>query len=188
MAQPNPSLMLFGDSLLAGYGLDAGDGFAAQLGSRLAREGYEVSIVDAGISGDTSGDGLARVAGALSNMPDLALVGFGGNDMLQGLPPARLKRNLRSILEEFRSNGIPVLLLGMLASPRLGDDYVREFNAVYRELAGEFDVPLYPFFLDGVALDPYLNQDDRIHPNARGVSVIVDRILPAVRDLLDRVG
>jgi acyl-CoA thioesterase-1 len=185
MAQEAPRVMLFGDSLLAGYGLAASEGFASQLRSRLAANGYDVSIDNASVSGDTSGDGVRRVNTAFSRYPDLALVGFGGNDMLQGLPPATLKQNLRAILTEFRDRGVPVLLLGMLASPRLGARYVRDFNEVYPDLAAEFGVTLYPFFLDGVALDPALNQDDRIHPNARGVSTIVDRILPSVLQLID---
>lgn len=184
-AQQPPRLMLLGDSLMAGYGLDNDEGFAEQLRAKLAESSYDVSIINASVSGDTSGAGAARVGRALAQMPDVALVGFGGNDMLQGLPPDRLRQNLREILGEFRDRGIPVLLLGMLASPRLGNRYVEEFNSVYPDLADEFGVPLYPFFLDGVALDAALNQGDRIHPNARGVAVIVDRILPAVQTLID---
>ena len=116
MAQQPPRLMLLGDSLMAGYGLDNDEGFAAQLHARLAKNGYDVSIINASVSGDTSGAGAARVDRALAQMPDLALIGFGGNDMLQGLPPDQLRQNLRDILGEFRSRGIPVLFLGMLAS------------------------------------------------------------------------
>lgn len=185
MGQQATRLMLFGDSLMAGYGLGAEEGFAARLSSRLAQTGYQVSIVKASISGNTSGDGARRLGEALSQAPDLVLLGFGGNDMLQGLPPSQLKQNLRTILNGLRDRQTPVLLLGMLASPRLGEPYARDFNAVYPDLADEFDIPLYPFFLEGVALDAALNQGDRIHPNARGVEVIVDRILPAVQALID---
>ena len=180
------SLMLYGDSLMAGYGLAQDEGFAAQLQAALAADGYDVTIVNASVSGDTSAAALARLDWSLAERPDAVLLGLGGNDMLQGLAPGSLSRNLTTILDRLRADSIPVLLLGMQASPGLGADYVQSFNAIYPDLARGFGVPLYPFFLDGVALDPALNQADRIHPNARGVQSIVKRLLPAVEDLLDR--
>ena len=182
------SLMLYGDSLMAGYGLAPEDGFAAQLQAALAADGFEVSIVNASVSGDTSGDALARLDWSLAERPDAVLLGLGGNDMLQGLAPARLEQNLTKILDRLRTDQVPVLLLGMQASPGLGNDYVGAFNAIYPGLAKTYGVSLYPFFLDGVALDPKLNQADRIHPNAKGVQSIVSRVLPAVEALLQGVG
>ena len=178
------SLMLYGDSLMAGYGLSSEDGFAAQLQTALAADGFEVSIINASVSGDTSADALARLDWSLAERPDAVLLGLGGNDMLQGLAPAGLSDNLQTILDRLRADQVPVLLLGMQASPGLGNDYVAAFNAIYPDLAKTYGVPLYPFFLDGVALDPKLNQADGIHPNAEGVRSIVSRLLPAVEALV----
>ena len=178
------SVMLYGDSLMAGYGLPAEDGFAARLTAALAADSHDVTVVNASVSGDTSGAALERLDWSLAERPDVVLLGLGGNDMLQGLPPANLARNLEAILTRLKGDDIPVLLLGMKASPGLGADYVKSFDAVYPALAQQFDVPLYGFFLDGVALDSGLNQADRIHPNAEGVKVIVSKLLPAVETLL----
>ena len=178
------SLMLYGDSLMAGYGLRSEDGFAAQLTAALAVDGYAVNIINASVSGDTSAAALERLDWSLAERPDAVLLGLGGNDMLQGLSPAYLASNLDAILTRLEADDIPVLLLGMQASPGLGTEYVASFNSVYPALAGKFDLPLYPFFLEGVALDDSLNQPDRIHPNAAGVKTIVDRILPQVETLL----
>lgn len=178
-------IMLFGDSLMAGYGLPPEQGFQAALQDKLVQRGYGVAFVNAAVSGDTSGAALARLPAALAKKPDAVIVGLGGNDMLQGLPPDRVHANLARIVEGFQAEGIPVLLLGMLASPRLGDRYVSEFNSIYPELASRYDVALYPFFLDGVALDASLNQADRIHPNAQGVQAIVERVAPIVAAFIE---
>jgi len=179
-----PKLMLFGDSLMAGYGLPAEQGFAARLQDALEADGYEVNIVNASVSGDTSAAGLARLDWSLAERPDAVLLEFGGNDMLRGLPPQDLSRNLTAMLERLRAENIPVLLMGMRASPGLGASYVAAFDGVFPQLADRFDVPLYPFFLEGVATIAVLNQADRIHPNAEGVRIIVGKMLPAVEALL----
>jgi acyl-CoA thioesterase-1 len=179
------TLMLYGDSLMAGYGLPEQDAFAAQLKKSLEADGYEVEIVNASVSGDTSAAALARIDWSLSERPDAVLLGLGGNDMLRGLSPAQMSENLRAILMRLRNQQIPVLLLGMRASPSLGEDYVEEFDNAFPTLAAEFGVPLYPFFLEGVALDSALNQPDGIHPNERGVKTMVRGVLPSVKQLLD---
>ncbi|WP_245895199.1 arylesterase [Devosia submarina] len=179
------TLMLFGDSLMAGYGLPDQDAFAAQLKKSLEADGYEVKIVNASVSGDTSAAALARIDWSLSERPDAVLLGLGGNDMLRGLSPAQMSENLRAILVRLQEQQIPVLLLGMRASPSLGEDYVEEFDHAFPTLAAEFGVPLYPFFLEGVALDSTLNQPDGIHPNARGVQTMVRGVLPMIKQLLD---
>lgn len=177
------TLMLYGDSLMAGYGLPQGEGFAGQLQAEL---GDDVTIINASVSGDTSADGLARLDWSLAERPDAVILELGANDMLQGLPVDAMRENLTTILERFAAEDIPVLLTGMRASPGLGADYVTAYDAVFPELAAEFDTDFYPFFLDGVATDRDLNQADGIHPNAEGVSAIVEAILPSIEALLER--
>jgi len=179
-------LMVLGDSLAAGYGLPPEDGFTAQLERALAEQGHDVAVLNAGVSGDTSAGGLSRIDWALADDPDAAIVELGSNDGLRGLDPAKTKRNLAGILDRLKAGGIPVLLAGMKAPPNLGKEYAAEFNPIFRELAEAKDVALYPFFLEGVAARPELNQPDGIHPNAKGVAEIVDRILPHVKELLAR--
>ena len=181
------TLMLYGDSLMAGLGVAPEEAFAAQLQQGLAAAGEDVTIVNASVSGDTSGAALARLDWTLADKPDAVVLALGGNDMLRSLPPEAMAENLRAILTRLRADDIPVLLLGMRASPSLGQDYVTAFDAVFPTLAAEFDVPLYPFFLEGVALDPALNQPDGIHPNAAGVKIVVAAVLPDVENLLASV-
>lgn len=178
-------LLAFGDSLTAGYGLPPRDGFVPQLQQALKDKGLDVEISNAGVSGDTTAGGLARLAWALGDKPDAAILELGANDMLRGLPPEKAKANLDAMLARFKQAGVPVLLAGMKASPSLGPDYVRAFDALYPDLAQAYGVALYPFFLDGVATDPGLSQGDGIHPNARGVAEIVRRILPGVVRLIE---
>ena len=185
---PPIRLLALGDSLTAGYGLPAGEGFVARLQAALRSQGRRVVVQDAGVSGDTSAGGLARLDWALAEAPAAAIVELGGNDGLRGLPPAATRANLAAILDRLAGRGVPVLLAGMLAPPNLGAAYGEEFAAVFRHLAeGRPGVVFYPFFLDGVAGDPALNQPDGIHPNAAGVRVIVGRLLPAVEALLDKL-
>jgi acyl-CoA thioesterase-1 len=188
-AEP-PKLLMLGDSLMAGYGLPHEQAFPARLEAALAQRGHTVTLVEAGVSGDTSAGGRARLAWTLSGAPngtvDAAIVELGANDGLRGLSPDRMRANLAAILDEFKRRHIPVLLAGMLAPPNLGDAYGREFNAVFANLAETYDVVFYPFFLDGVALQPELSQADGLHPNAAGVDIIVGRILPSVEQLLKR--
>lgn len=178
------TIAAFGDSLSAGYGLEAKDAFPAKLEVALRAAGETVRVVNAGVSGDTTAGGLARVDWVLADKPDLVILELGANDMLRGLSPARAEANLDAILTKLGERKVPVLLAGMLASRSLGSDYTKEFDPLYRRLADKHKVPLYPFFLDGVALDQALNQPDLLHPNAKGVDVIVERILPHVRKLI----
>lgn len=177
-------LLMLGDSLTAGYGLDKGESIPAQLQRALRAEGRDVVVINAGVSCDTSAGGLARLAWSLAENPDAVLVELGANDGLRGLDPQQTYRNLDAILRQIRDAGTPVLLAGMLAPPNLGREYGDEFNAIYPRLAKENGIPLYPFFLEGVAAVPELNQDDGIHPNAAGVGVVVRSILEPVRRLL----
>lgn len=177
-------LLAFGDSLVHGYGLAAGDSFPEQLERALRARGYAVEVINAGNSGDTTAAGRARLDWALAEKPDLVLVELGGNDSLRGIEPSDTYRNLDRILGRLTTDGLPVLLAGMRAPRNLGEDYAAEFDAVFPRLAEKHGVAFYPFFLDGVALDPALNQADGIHPNAAGVAVIVERILPTLEPLL----
>lgn len=181
-------LLAFGDSLVAGFGLASSNAFPAQLQRALREAGYEVEVINAGVSGDTTAGGAARIDWALGDDPDFALVELGANDALRGIDPESARDNLDYILQRLREERVPVLLAGMYAPANWGPDYVRAFNAIYPDLAAEYEVPLYPFFLDGVATEPRLNQGDGIHPNAEGVLVIVGRILPSVIDLIEGAG
>ncbi len=185
-AAPAPvKLLALGDSLTAGYGLPEPQGFTSQLQKALTARGYAVTVVNAGVSGDTTAGGLARLDWALADKPDAALVELGANDMLRGLDPGAARANLEAILKKLAERKIPALLAGMLATPSLGRPYTERFNSLYPDLAKSYGVPLYPFFLDGVATDRALIQADGLHPNAQGVAIIVERILPDVTRLLD---
>ena len=181
-------LLAFGDSLLAGFGLASSNAFPAQLQRALRDAGYNVEVINAGVSGDTTAGGAARIDWALGEDPDLALVELGANDALRGIDPETARDNLDYILQRLREERVPTLLAGMYAPANWGPDYVQAFNAIYPDLAAEHGVPLYPFFLDGVATEPSLNQGDGIHPNAAGVAVIVERIFPYVVNLIETAG
>ncbi|MCZ4340104.1 arylesterase [Sphingomonadaceae bacterium G21617-S1] len=187
-AQAADKLVLaFGDSLTAGYRLPPGQGFAPQLEAALRKSGVSARVHNAGVSGDTTAQGKARLAWVLASLkakPDLVIVELGANDMLRGLDPARAEANLDAILGELRRRDIPILLAGMVAAPNLGKDYARRFDPIYARLAAKHKAGLYPFFLQGVVGDRSLHIGDAIHPNERGVSVIVRGILPHVRRLL----
>jgi len=178
------TLLLYGDSLMAGLGLDASDGFAAQLQAALDARGIAVTIVNASVSGDTTIDGLDRLDWTLADRPDAVILELGANDMLQGLPADAVGKNLGLILDRFKADGVPVLLAGMKANPSLGAGYVTAFDGTFPALSAQYGAALFPFFLDGVALDAKLNQEDAIHPNAAGVRIIVANILPYVERLL----
>jgi acyl-CoA thioesterase I len=181
-------IAVLGDSLATAYGLAVEQGFPAQLQRWLRAEGYDCVVLDAGVSGDTTAGGLARLDWALADRPSHVIVELGGNDGLRALPPEQMERNLDAIISRLREHGIAVLLAGMLAPPNLGRTYGEAFEAVFARVAERHDVPLYPFFLDGVAGDPELNQPDGIHPTAEGIAIIVGRILPIVTDWLDGSG
>jgi acyl-CoA thioesterase-1 len=179
---------MLGDSITAGYGLARGEGPPARLEALLRERGREVRVLDAGVSGDTTAGGLARLDWALADRPDAVIVALGGNDGLRGLPPDQTFANLAAILDRLRERRIPVLLAGMLAPPNLGADYGRDFAGTYQRLARERpEVVFYPFLLEGVAGDPALNQPDRIHPNRQGAAILAERLLPSVETLLDRL-
>ena len=178
-------IVAFGDSLTAGYGLSASDAFPAQLESALRQAGRQVRVINGGVSGETTAGGRARLDWVLADKPDAAIVELGANDALRGIDPKEASRNLGAILSELKKRNVRVLLAGMLAPPNLGSRYTRAFDTIFPDLAAAHDVMLYPFFLDGVAAEPALNQQDGIHPNALGVAVIVDRILPYVSRLIE---
>ena len=180
-------LLTLGDSLSAGYGLALGEGFSDQLGAALSGAGLDVVVLNGGVSGDTTAGGLARLDWMLSDAPDAVIVELGANDGLRGLDPDQTLANLDAILNELDERGIPVLLTGMLAPPNMGSEYGEDFNGLYVLLADRYDVVFYPFFLEGVAGKPALNQADAIHPNAEGVAEIIRRILPSVNELLARL-
>ncbi len=177
-AAPSLRLMVIGDSLTAGFGLPVEQAFPAKLEAALRQKGHAVSVLNGGVSGDTSAGGKARIEWALADKPDAVILELGANDGLRGIDPKDLYANLKAILETLQARGIPTFLAGMVAPPNLGEAYGKEFRAVYTRLAQEFDVPLQPFFLDGVAMKRELNQADGIHPNAKGVAVLVDNIVP----------
>ena len=180
-------LLVLGDSLAAGYGLAVADGFQGRLAEALNAQGRDVTLVDAAVSGDTTAGGRARLDWAVGDGVDAALIELGGNDGLRGLPPTATRSNLEAILDALAARRVPVLLSGMEAPPNLGADYAAEFRAVYADLGRRPGVVFDPFFLQGVAADPALNQADGIHPNPAGVRREVARLLPAVDALLDRV-
>ena len=166
-------VMMLGDSLTAGYGLPPEQALPVQLEQALKKAGLDVRVLNAGVSGDTTAGGLARLDWSLAEKPDIVLVGLGANDALRGLDPERAYANLDTILTRLQAKGIRTMLLGMLAPPNLGSDYGRRFAAIYERLAEKHKVPLYPFLLDGVAAQAKLNQPDGIHPNAECVAAIV---------------
>jgi acyl-CoA thioesterase-1 len=180
-------ILALGDSLTAGYGLAEGDGFTVKLQKALKDKGYDVQVINAGVSGDTTAGGRARLDWALGDQPQVAVVELGANDGLRGLDPASTRENLDAILTTLKDRKIPTLLAGMYAPRNLGREYGDRFNAIYPDLAAKHDVPLYPFFLDGVAMDPKLNQEDGMHPNAKGVAIVVDGILPHLTRLIDEL-
>ena len=179
-------IVALGDSLTAGLGLPAKDGFVPRLQAALAADGVAAEIADAGVSGDTAADGLARLDWSVPQGTNAVIVELGANDMLRGLKPQVTRGALDEILKRLTARHIAVLLCGMRAAPNLGASYGEEFARIFSELAAKYGVPLYPFFLDGVAADRKLTQPDGMHPNAAGVGVIVAHILPQVKDLIAR--
>lgn len=173
-------VLAFGDSLTSGWGLEAGEAFPARLQAALREAGHDVEVINAGVAGETTAGARARLGWSLQRRPDAVIVEFGANDGLRGIDPAATAANLDAILAELKRRGVAVLLTGMYAPPNLGRDYGAAFKAVFTRLAAKHDVAFYPFFLDGVAAVRGLNQPDGIHPNPRGVAVIVERILPYV--------
>lgn len=178
-------VLVLGDSLTAGFGLPITAALPSQLEAVLKGQGLDVVILNGGVSGDTTAGGLARLDWALADKPDYALVALGANDALRGLSPARAYENLDAIITRLKATNVKVMVLGMLAPLNLGAAYREEFAGIFPRLAEKHRVPLYPFLLDGVALDPKLNQTDGIHPNADGVKIIVGRLAPLVKQLIE---
>ncbi len=179
-------ILALGDSLTAGYGLARSASFPARLAHALGAGGRAVEVINAGVSGDTTAGGLARLEWALAELPDVVILELGANDGLRGLEPASTSANLDAMLTRLAAARVAVLLAGMKAPPNLGSEYSTKFDAIFPRLARKHGVAFYPFFLDGVAARPELNQEDGIHPNALGVAVIVERILPHVKALIAR--
>jgi len=181
-------ILALGDSLTAGFGLMPGEAFPARLQAQLRAQGIAVEVQNAGVSGDTTADGLARLDWALADHPDVVLVELGANDALRGIDPKVTYANLDKILARLEAGGARVMLLGMLAPPNWGREYQDRFDAIYPDLAKKYDVPLYPFFLQGVATEPDLNQADGLHPNAAGVEIIAGKLAPLVARLIAEKG
>ncbi len=182
-------IIAFGDSLYAGYRLGPKGGLAPQLQDVLREKGYAVTVVNAGVSGDTTAAGLKRLSFVLDNVDqetEIVLLGLGGNDMLRGISPAETRANLDVMLKELQRRKIEVVMTGMLASPNMGADYAKKFNAIYPDLAKQYKVPLMPFFLDDVVVDKSLMLDDGIHPNAAGIKKVVGNLTPFVETALKK--
>jgi acyl-CoA thioesterase-1 len=177
-------ILALGSSLTQGYGLPPGTEFTSQLQAALQASGIDAEVENAGVSGDTSSGGLSRLDWSLADHPDAAIIELGSNDMLRGIPPEVTEKNLRAILTTLQKDHVAVLLTGMQAQRNLGADYVKAFDGIYPRLARDYNVVFYPFFLDGVALNPKLNQADGVHPNPAGEKIIVARILPYVKKML----
>ena len=187
-AQAEPvTIAALGDSLTAGFGLADEQAFPARLEAALAANGIEARVVNGGVSGDTTAGGLARLDWVLADDPDLVIVELGANDGLRGLDPAMTYENLDAILERLRAQNIEAVLTGMFAPPNFGSEYGAAFNGLFPRLASEHDIVFYPFFLEGVAAQPSLNQADGIHPNAAGIDVIVTGLTPYILTALQRL-
>lgn len=180
-------LVAFGDSLTAGYMLPPAQSFPSQLAKALNDKGHAVDVTNAGVSGDTTANGLERFDWAIPDGTEAVILELGANDALRGLPPKKARANLEKIIGKLRQRSIEVLLAGMIAPKNMGSDYEREFNPMFHDLAAKYGLVYYPFFLDGVAMDAALNLSDGMHPSGKGVALIVKRIMPSVEELLSRV-
>ena len=185
-ANGSPTVLVFGDSLSAGFGIDVDHSWTALLQSRLEQQGYEHRVVNASISGETTEGGAARIDAALNDFaPDLIILELGGNDGLRGFPPARMKGNLEKIVQQSKASGAAVVLLGIRIPTNYGTRYTEAFEAVYREVANELDIEWIEFFMDGVAMNDDLLQADRIHPNAAAQPILLDNAWPIISEALD---
>jgi len=190
-ADDTVKVLAFGDSLTAGYGLQQGEGFADQLQTAFRKMGRPVTVINGGVSGDTTAGGLSRIDWAMADRPQVVVVELGANDMLRGIDPATTRDNLKGILVKAKAAGAKILLCGMKAQRNLGADYVQKFDAVYPDLAQQFGVALYPFFMDGIVhadgtADMALLQGDGMHPTEAGAALIVRNIMPALLQLLQQ--
>jgi len=182
-----PRVVFLGDSITAGYGVDAEQAFPALIRDALAEEGMPVDVVNLGVSGDTTAGGLARIDWVLRQKPDVLVVGLGGNDGLRGQDVKSSEANLRAIVTKARGAGAQVLLLGMMIPPNYGPEYTKAFREIYPRLAQELNVPLVPFLLEGVGGEATLNQGDGIHPTAEGHERVAAHVMPSVRELLQKL-
>lgn len=182
---PPVRLAVLGDSLAAGFGIKPEQAFPALIEAALKAEGRNVTVLNDGVSGDTTAGGLDRLDWILGDKPDIVMVELGANDALRGIDPASTEHNLATIIEKLKAAGVTAWLAGMMAPRNLGPEYVAAFDGLYQRLADKYQVPLYPFVLDGVAQDPTLNQADGLHPNPKGAKVIAERMLPFVARNLD---
>lgn len=181
------NLVGFGDSLMAGYQLPPGDGFPEKLQASLKAGGVDAVISNAGVSGDTTTGGLARIDWSVPDGTDGVILELGANDALRGIPPEASEKNLDEMITRLKDRGIAVLLAGMIAPPNMGGDYAARFNPIYQKLADKHGLPLYPFFLDGVALDAGLKLEDGMHPNAKGVDIMVEKMEPIVTKFVETI-
>ncbi|MBY2939470.1 arylesterase [Rhizobium leguminosarum] len=181
------NLVGFGDSLMAGYQLPPGDGFPEKLQAALKAKGLDVAIANAGVSGDTTTGGLARIDWSVPDGTDGVILELGANDALRGIPPEESAKNLDQMIIRLKERGIAVLLAGIIAPPNMGADYAARFNPIYQKLSEKHGLPLYAFFLDGVALEAGLKLDDGMHPNTKGVDVMVEKMEPAVTNFVETI-
>ena len=182
-----PNIVVFGDSLVAGYQLPPGTGFPDRLQVTLNDNGINATIVGAGVSGDTTSGGLSRLAWSVPDGTDAVILELGANDALRGLPPQKSAENLENMIQQLLDRGIKVLLVGMLSPPNMGEDYAKDFNPIYANLAEKFDIPLYPFFLEGVMTVEGMTIADGMHPNEKGVDVMVERMMPMVERMIEEL-
>lgn len=188
-ASTAPTVLVFGDSLSAGYGIEVDQSWATLLQARLEQQGYEHRVVNASIGGDTTESGAARIAQAIASFaPELIILELGGNDGLRGIPPATMRDNLRRIISTSTDSGAAVVMLGIRIPPNYGQRYIEEFEGVFRQLAAELEVPWIEFFLEGVALQDGLMQDDGIHPNAAAQPILLDNAWPIIAAALAKRG
>jgi acyl-CoA thioesterase-1 len=171
-------IVFFGDSLVAGYNLPANAGVVGQLQLALKKKGYDIELVNAGVSGDTTSAGLQRLDWSVGDNVDAVFLELGANDALRGSSPENAEENLIEIIERLKAKNIAIFLAGMFAPPNMGEDYVNKFNSIYPHLAQKYDLPFYPFFMEGIANRPHLLQQDGLHPNEDGVAEMVKRLLP----------
>jgi acyl-CoA thioesterase-1 len=186
-AQPPVKIVAFGDSLTAGHGLLQRDSYPSKLEAVLRARGYNVTIANAGVSGDTTAQALSRLDWSVPQGTQAVILEFGANDMFRGVPPATIKHNLEAMIQKLKSRHIEVMLAGMYATRNLGKEYYTAFDAIYRDLAHKYGLVLMPFFLEGVVGVQRLNQPDGIHPTAAGIDIIVRKSLPSVEALIQRV-
>jgi acyl-CoA thioesterase-1 len=180
-------LVGFGDSLMAGYQLAPSESYTAQLEAALKAKGHNVTVTNAGVSGDTTSGGLSRIDWSVPDGTSGVILELGANDALRGISPEQSEKNLDAMMSRLKARNIPIFLVGIYAPPNMGGDYADKFNPIYKRLADKYTVPLYPFFLDGVATVPGTQIEDGMHPNPKGVGIMVEKSLPMVESFLQNL-